>query len=173
MSAVRQWRGACNCRTVAPSLYSDHLNSVTLLDGNRPHPFQLASNPARSLYRWIFHTRDAAQRTGLPTDSHPQPSQTPLPFPYLQHVHAHTSSTSFPSSLNSLADDLASHRSSWKSLPPAAPSPTFFMDDHTPYTEQHGFIEQNLFSFVDTCLAKAQTKQVPSLSSSILLPCLE
>ncbi|KAF8955401.1 hypothetical protein BDZ97DRAFT_1740218, partial [Flammula alnicola] len=105
--------------TSSPSLYSDHLNSVTLLDGNRPHPYQLSSNPARSL----------------------------------------------------LADNLASHRNTWKSLPPAAPSPTFFMDDYTPYTENSGFIEQNIFSFVDTCLAKAQITQVPSLSSSILLPC--
>ncbi|KAF8972556.1 hypothetical protein BDZ97DRAFT_840690 [Flammula alnicola] len=63
--------------TSSPSLYSDHLNSVTLLDGNRPHPYQLSSNPARSLYRWIFHTRDAALQTGLPTESQPEPSETP------------------------------------------------------------------------------------------------
>ena len=48
--------------------------------------------------------------------------------PLLSHVHAHTNATDIPSTLNHIADSLATTSQTFPLLPPSAPVPTFFMD---------------------------------------------
>jgi len=159
----------------SPILYTNHLNSINILSSHIPYPHQMSSNPARSLYRWIF---DIRQRTeGVRTDIEEttagidgRGNEETVVFPFANHVRAHTSSLSIPSQLNRLADTIASHPNTHNFPPPSVPLPTFFMDYYTPFHPQDGYIEQKLSTYVDQQLASSQASQLCTLHQPILLP---
>ncbi|PPQ63162.1 hypothetical protein CVT24_005802 [Panaeolus cyanescens] len=106
------------------TIYSDHLNSVNLLN-NIPSPISLKTHPARSIYRWIIDIWSSMQ----------QP-------PLLQHVKAHTSSSSSASILNRVADNLASK--SHNISPPSSTYPDFFLDTFSLFSPSTGILENNI-----------------------------
>jgi hypothetical protein len=132
-----------------PLILTDHLNSVNLLN-NLLHPTSspplssLNSNPACSLYRWILNTfiKDRIDN--------------------FQHVRAHTNSNSLPSCLNRLADHITSQSQKFLAPPPSLPVPTFTMDQLTPYDDTHGFIEDNLNTFINEALIEQSPLSLPS-----------
>lgn len=117
-----------------PPVITDHLNSARLISDSFVHtllPHTWATLPARSLYRWLHNLL-----SHFPTR------------PVVTYTAAHTSSTTLPSIINAHADHYASS-SQYRPLPvPTLPVPSFFMDRFTPFTEQDGFIEYNIASFV-------------------------
>lgn len=124
-----------------PPIITDHLNSTRLISDsfiqNHP-PLSWSGLPARSLYRWL---RDLISQ--FPTR------------PTLNYTPAHTSSTSLPSLANAHADHYASSSQRFPLSNPTMPIPTFSMDRYTPFTEEDGFIEYNLASFVHHFSARA------------------
>ena len=138
----------------SPLLYTDHLNSVNILSSPVLCPRQISSNPARSLYRWIFDIRKRTQVVGIDDGENTagiddSGNETTTFFPFAHHVRAHTSSQSLPSQLNCLADTIASHPNTHNFPPPSVPLPTFFMDDYTPFHSQDGFLEQKISTYID------------------------
>ncbi|KAF8164190.1 hypothetical protein BJ912DRAFT_864156 [Pholiota molesta] len=120
-----------------PSILTDHLNSVRLLNtflhpNSSPPLSSLNSNPA--------HNCDV-----------------------FQHVRAHTNSTTLPSCLNHLADHIASQSQTFLAPPPSLPVPTFTMDPFTPYDENNGFIEANLNNFINNALVQKTPTCLPPL----------
>lgn len=75
---------------VAPTLFTDHLNSVKTVSTKLPDHV-LNPNPAHSPYRWIADVWDSMRNP-----------------PHLIHVKARTSSSSVPARLNRHADYIAS-----------------------------------------------------------------
>ncbi|KAF5377888.1 hypothetical protein D9615_006803 [Tricholomella constricta] len=136
------------------SLFTDHLNSVNLVNSFPLENFRLASNPARSLYRWI---QDLSRRS----------SATPTNALQVQHVRAHTSSSATPANLNRLVDKIASSSHHCLPPPPPAPVPTFFMDDYTLLSATDGWVESNLSDFLQA--RRLRIPHIPSFSS-IYLP---
>ncbi|KAF5385930.1 hypothetical protein D9615_002408 [Tricholomella constricta] len=137
-------------------LYTDHLNSVNLINSFPIENFRLASNPARSIYRW---TQALSQRAAA----------LPAPNLRVEHIRAHTSSQSVPATLNRLADHVASSYRRFQPPPPPAPVPTFFMDEYTLYSQSDGWIESNISDFVQSRLFRLRSQSLPSFSS-IYLP---
>ncbi|KAF5382556.1 hypothetical protein D9615_002847 [Tricholomella constricta] len=138
-------------------LYSDHLASVkTVTSARLSPPHSLARKPSRSLYRWILDLNFRSLQLGLTID--------------LQHVKAHTTSSSTPAQLNRLADHAAT--SAQKSLIPIPPAPltTFCMDDFSIFSATDGWVETDLSRYVQRSLAFSFFSHNPLLNhySSLL-----
>ena len=124
---------------VSPQIYTDHLNSTSLIDDSRTAVNQdrrLRSMNGRSYYRWIL---DLVSRR-LATVS---------------YTKAHTSDSTLSACLNREADYLASASQKHISVVPLAPVPTFFMDRYSFHREPDGWIESNIRYFVDHFHAKS------------------
>lgn len=151
--------GAATTLPDSPVIFTDHLNSVHLLQyPAKSTPHALFTHPARSLYRWILNVR-------LPA-SHTSPAN---PIPIISHVKAHTDSTTISSQMNRLVDAVASQSHRRRSSPAyAVPVPTFTMDEFAPFTPSLGFFEASLHAFIEDGLARLQAPPpnpvVPSYS---------
>ena len=124
---------------ISPTIYTDHLNSTTLINDHMSAVSQdrrLCSMNRRSYYRWILDlvTRKRATVT---------------------YTKAHTDELTTPASLNREADHLASTSQKLLSSIPIAPIPTFFMDPYTFHRDSDGWIESNIHYFVDLLTAKS------------------
>ena len=121
------------------SIFSDHLPSVCCISSTPTVPSSLRSSltfsPARSLYRWL--------RSLMVANPHCS----------VQHVRAHTQSTSSTSLANKLVDLYATSAQHRPYPPPPVPVPTFTMDRLTPFYPSFGDVETNLSSFVPHLLA--------------------
>lgn len=72
----------------------------------------------------------------------------PVPlFPLFFHIHAHTSSTSLPSSLNNLVDSVAWQSHQPLSILSSLSIPTFAIEDYAPWCSTHGFLMMPILSF--------------------------
>jgi len=121
-----------------PQIYTDHMNSTTLIDDSRTALNQerrLRTMNGRSYYRWIL---DLASRKSAT----------------ITYTKAHTNDASLSASLNREADHYASSAQKVISSIPIAPVPTFFMDPYTFHRETDGYIESNLRHFIDHFTAK-------------------
>ncbi|KAJ8089853.1 hypothetical protein PM082_018430 [Marasmius tenuissimus] len=108
-------------------IYSDHLNAIRFINNalrNKPLPSVIFSVPARSLYRWLLHIIEH-----LPTK------------PSFSHVRSHTNNLDAPSIANDAVDKHATRSQHLSLLPPAAPIPTFLMDDFVLHHHLTGYIE--------------------------------
>jgi hypothetical protein len=116
-----------------PQIYTDHLNSTTLIDDSRTAINQerrLRVMNGRSYYRWILDLVSRKSAT-------------------ITYTKAHTNDTSLPSTLNRQADHYASSAQKFISSIPIAPVPSFFMEPYTFHREPDGWIESNIRHFVD------------------------
>ncbi|KAK0442470.1 uncharacterized protein EV420DRAFT_1224633, partial [Desarmillaria tabescens] len=68
---------------------------------------------------------------------------------------AHTNSSSIPSQINAIADLVASCSQRLQIRPPPAPLPTFFMDPFMHYSENDGYIETSVPSYMLSMLTSA------------------
>ena len=119
-------------------LYSDHLNSVRFVSDVRSQVDQTATlrnKNACSYYRWL---RDIIRRSDIT----------------ITYTKAHTDGISLPAVLNDDANYYASRSQDHISNIPAAPTPTFFMNDYTYYRTGDDWVESNIRDFVDKVLAK-------------------
>ncbi|KAJ7670832.1 hypothetical protein DFH06DRAFT_1370021, partial [Mycena polygramma] len=119
-------------------LYSDHQNSVDLLDDIRTRICQdsrLRGMNGRSYYRWIL---DLVEEGSV----------------NMAYTRGHSAELTLPAQLNREADHYASGSQKLLDMVPVAPTPTFSMDTYTPYTAGDGWIESNIRSFVDYFLAE-------------------
>ncbi|KAJ7176386.1 hypothetical protein C8R43DRAFT_872728 [Mycena crocata] len=114
-------------------LYTDHLNSVRLIDDSQTqidqHP-RLRGMNGRSYYRWILKLT----------------SENPFKIKY---TAGHSSEVSIPARMNFEADYYASGSQRIFTKLPTAPVPTFFMDEFTFFTLRDGWIESNIRNYVD------------------------
>ncbi|PBK64850.1 hypothetical protein ARMSODRAFT_1022841 [Armillaria solidipes] len=97
----------------SPSLYTDHLNSSHIIASAihlPPLSHQWSSLPGRSLYRWLLHLLQHS-----PPPHHP---------PNIIYTPAYTNSSLTPSTVNMLADQLASGSQYLQLRPPPAPLPS-------------------------------------------------
>ncbi len=125
----------------SPSHYTDHLNSSRIIDSAihlPPLSHQWSSLPGRSLYRWLLHLLQHS-----PPPHHP---------PNIIYTPAHTNSSSTPSTVNALADHLASGSQYLQLRPPPAPLPTFFMDSFMLYSPNDGYVETSISSYLPSVL---------------------
>ena len=122
----------------SPQIYTDHLNSTTLIDDscsviNQENRLRMMNG--RSYYRWIL---DLTLRKSAS----------------ISYTKAHTSDTSLQASLNREADHFASLSQKIITTIPIAPIPTFFMNPYTFHHESNGWIESNTHYFIDHFMAK-------------------
>ena len=68
-------------------------------------------------------------------------------------MSGHTKSQTIPAQLNCFTDYFATHSNLLFLPPPSLPLPTFFMDNYTPFSFSHGYIESNIFSFTNSQLS--------------------
>ncbi|KAJ7920023.1 hypothetical protein B0H13DRAFT_2319938 [Mycena leptocephala] len=112
-------------------LYTDHLNSVRLIDDSKTAVDQqtrLHGMNGRSYYRWILALTD----------------ENPLTITY---TPGHSTEVSIPARMNFEADHYASSAQKHIDVP-TAPIPTFFMDEYTFFTLDDGWIESNTRNYV-------------------------
>ncbi|KAF5374645.1 hypothetical protein D9615_009023 [Tricholomella constricta] len=123
-------------------VYTDHLNSVRLLDDSRTHAnigARIRGMNGRSYYRWL---------TELYSDGRIQ----------LEYVKGHSEVSSIPSALNHYADHYASGAQHNVSKIPRAPIPTFLMDAFTFFSPDDGWIESNIRTYADRFMAIATAR---------------
>jgi hypothetical protein len=130
-----------------PQIYTNHMNSTTLVDDSRTavnQEHQLRTMNGRSYYRWIL---DLASRKSAK----------------ITYTKAHTNDTSLSASLNREADHYASSAQKVISSISIAPVPTFFMDPYMFHWETDGWIESNIRHFVDHFTTKATADRLALL----------
>lgn len=126
------------------TLYTDHLNSVRLIQDARTRlsgsmEWRLRYTTARSFYRWILHLDHAQHHRNT-----------------IEYTPGHADEVSTPAHLNNMADLYASSSQDNLNGLPIAPIPTFFMDDYTYFSERDGWIETGIKDYVS--LIDAQEK---------------
>ncbi|KAJ7015872.1 hypothetical protein C8F04DRAFT_984785 [Mycena alexandri] len=129
------------------TLYTDHLNSVRLIDDSKTAVDQqtrLRGMNGRSYYRWILALANA----------------NPLTIGTRQAIPP---KVSLPARMNFEADHYASHAQRHIHDVPTAPIPTFFRDDYTFYTRDDGWIESNVRDYV----AKSQIRHAATLAAPV------
>jgi hypothetical protein len=114
-------------------LYTDHLNSVCLIDDSKTIVDQkprLQHMNSHSYYRWILTLAASSNLDIL-------------------YTPGHSDEVSTPARMNFEADHYASsaQRHTLRTL--TAPIPTFFMDDFTFYNSRDGWIESNIRTYTD------------------------
>jgi hypothetical protein len=151
--------------STTPIILSDHLNSVNLLNNpTKTTPQGLFLHPARSIYRWIMsilesgvskdvEDRSSNSRKDVVALGSPPPC---LFSPLFSYVRAHTDSDTIPAQLNRMVDYVAAHSYRHSCPPPAAPVPTFAMDEYTPHTSALGFFDASVLTVVENDLAQMQ-----------------
>jgi hypothetical protein len=115
----------------ASVLYTDHLNSVRLIEDSRTAVEQqtrLRGMNGRAYYRWILALTNT----------------NPLKIVY---TPGHSTEVSEPARMNFEADHYASLAQRYLNDIPVAPIPTFFMDDFTFFSNDDGWIESNTVPF--------------------------
>ncbi|KAJ7777757.1 hypothetical protein B0H14DRAFT_2401425 [Mycena olivaceomarginata] len=130
--------------TVVPTLYSDHQNSVNLIDDIQTRVSQdsrLRGMNGRSYYRWIL-ALDRERRVNM------------------LYTRGHSAELTLPSQLNREADHYASGSQRFPRLVPFAPTPTFTMDAYTLHTKADGWIESNTRNFIDFFLAREAAERL-------------
>jgi hypothetical protein len=134
--------------TQSSTLHTDHLNSVRFIGDLRSKVCQenkLRTMNGRSYYRWIA---DLVTRTRTS----------------VVHVKSHTNNMGIGSWLNAEADYYASGAQNATHLIPAAPIPTFLMEDYAFYRDIDGWIESNIRIFVDYFLARQTARTLSPFS---------
>jgi hypothetical protein len=129
-------------------IISDHLNSVKLLSspaGIHNDKWIRKAN-GRSLYRWYAKLDDGRN----------------IP---LVHVKAHTGGDDSDSRLNGEADRVATAASAQASVILAAPEPTFAMDRQVLHSPADGYIEANIYRYVEHHLSLHTAETVYSQPS--------
>lgn len=129
---------------VIPTLYSDHQNSVDLIEDIQTRVSQdtrLRGMNGRSYYRWII---------ALVREQHVN----------MLYTRGHSAELSLPSQLNREADHYACGSQRFPELVPVAPTPTFTMDAYTLYTNVDGWVESNARNFIDFFLAKEAAERL-------------
>ena len=132
--------------TGSTMLYSDHLNSVQLIEDLRStigQETRLQLTNGRSFYRWIVN---------LIGHTHTSVS----------HTKSHTDEMSLGSLLTSEADHYASQAQNTVHMLLIAPIPTFYMEDFTLYCDSNRWIESNIHTFVDYFMARQTAKSLSS-----------
>ncbi|KAF5380096.1 hypothetical protein D9615_006221 [Tricholomella constricta] len=126
------------------TIFSDHLNSVRLLEDSRTHAnigARIRGMNGRSYYRWLIKLYAGSRLK-------------------LEHVKGHSEVSSISSALNHYADYYASGAQDNISEIPPAPIPTFLMDDFTFFSPDDGWIESNIRTYVDRSMAIATAKSL-------------
>jgi hypothetical protein len=132
--------------TGSTTLYSDHLNSVRLIEDLRSKIGQetrLRSINGRSYYRWIANLISRTCASVI-------------------HTKSHTDKRSLALLLNSEAVHYASQAQNAVHVLPIAPIPTFYMEDFALYCDSDGWIESNICIFVDYFMARQTAKLLSS-----------
>jgi hypothetical protein len=125
-------------------LYSDHLNSVRLIEDSRTvidQRHRLRTMNARSYYRWILALV----------------ARNPLK---IVCTRSHTDDLSLPSRINYEADHFASSAQRAIHTVFTAPIPTFTMDDYTFHSHIDGWIESNIRNFVDKSTTRSASQRI-------------
>ncbi|KAJ7894751.1 hypothetical protein B0H13DRAFT_2339128 [Mycena leptocephala] len=141
-------------------MYTDHLNSTRIIGDSFSNPLPShawSTLPARSLYRWL---RLIIQ--SQPTNRRPK----------ITYTRAHTDSQSIPARANAAADALASQSHNLIVPPLVCPDPTFCMDEYTFYTDNDGYIESNISSYIHHFSARSVATDTGFLVSGSLFPTL-
>ncbi|KAJ7243120.1 hypothetical protein B0H12DRAFT_1131436, partial [Mycena haematopus] len=134
----------CDDTTAVPCLYSDHQNSVNLIDDIRSDPSQISrlrGMNGRSYYRWILELVQEGRVS-------------------MTYTRGHSTELTLPAQMNREADHYASGSQKFRYLMHVAPLPTFTMDTYTLYTPVDGWIESNAQNFVDFFLAEAAARKL-------------
>jgi hypothetical protein len=129
------------------TLFPDHLNSVRFIKDSCLRVEQenkLRAMNGRSYYWWIVNIIAHSQTMVI-------------------HTKSHTNIMNLASLLNNEADHYASKAQGATHLIPAAPIPTFCMDDFTFYRDSDGWVESNICVFTDYFMVR---QTVVSLSHS-------
>ena len=127
-----------------PLLYTDHLNSVRLIEDIRTLVDQeprLRRMNGRSYYRWILSLINRKSVS-------------------IHYTKGHSDEMSLQSLLNSEADYYATKGQIIQNALPVAPTPTFFMDEYTFYRPLEGWIESNIRSYIEVTEAKHTASQI-------------
>ncbi|KZV78085.1 hypothetical protein EXIGLDRAFT_571841, partial [Exidia glandulosa HHB12029] len=95
---------------------------------------------ARSYYRWLFTLAEQHRGAGL----HPQ------------YTPGHSAAVDLPAALNMFADHYATKAQSHIDDLPAAPTPSFAMDDYTYWTAPDGWVEASMRDFYSHHRARQQ-----------------
>lgn len=117
------------------TIVSDHLNAVKMIN-HAPNEVEekLNQSHARSWYRWLLEIRKEQPAT-------------------VAHIRSHTGKEDERSQMNKRADSLASEGlRQWENIP-MAPEPTFMMDDFVVHTNEDGYVESGIQTFVQYHLA--------------------
>ncbi|KZV82964.1 hypothetical protein EXIGLDRAFT_736049 [Exidia glandulosa HHB12029] len=120
-------------RETAARLFSDHLLTTKLLDR---YTSRAEAEPrvrrmnGRAYYRWLFTLAEEHAR-GLRAE----------------YTRGHCDADDAPSALNRSADHFATKAQTLSHFLPAAPVPTFTMDDYAFYTPEDGWIESSISTF--------------------------
>jgi hypothetical protein len=125
-------------------LYTDHLNSVRLIEDSRTvvdQRHRLRTMNARSYYRWILALI----------------AKNPLKIVY---TRSHTDELSLPSRINYEADHFASSAQRAIHTVFTAPIPTFSMDDYTFHSYADGWIESNIRYFIDKSTTRSISQRI-------------
>jgi hypothetical protein len=125
-------------------LYSDHLNSIRLIEDSRTvvdQRHRLRTMNARSYYRWILALV----------------ARNPLKIVY---TRSHTDELSLPSLINYEADHYASSAQHAIHTVFTAPIPTFSMDDYTFHSFTDGWIESNIRNFIDKSTTRSSSQRL-------------
>ncbi|KAF8876370.1 hypothetical protein CPB84DRAFT_1689179 [Gymnopilus junonius] len=135
----------------ASSVLACHCNlpAITI-----PLPHLIKTRPSRSYYRWILDIWKNA------TDSQQEIS--------LIHCKAHTDNSTIPANLNRLVDHLATQSHHTALPPPTLSPPTFMMDDFTLHSTLHGFVESNIFTFIDSLLATSVSSTLDTYHAPLI-----
>ncbi|KAF7362208.1 hypothetical protein MVEN_00567000 [Mycena venus] len=126
------------------TLYTDHLNSVRLIDDSRTivdQQHRLRFMNGRSYYRWILALV----------------STNPLKIIY---TRGHSTEQSVPSRINFEADHYASRSQRVLQDVFPAPVPTFTMDDFTFHSHIDGWIESSIRYYVDKSAARSSSQRL-------------
>ncbi|KZV87604.1 hypothetical protein EXIGLDRAFT_620489, partial [Exidia glandulosa HHB12029] len=130
-------------------LYSDHLLTTTLLERYTSRPdfeHRIRRMNARSYYRWLFALAEQHRDEGL----------------HSQYTPGHSAAVDLPAALNGFADHYATHAQRHRDDLPAAPTPSFAMDDYTFWTAQDGWVEASMRDFYSHHRARQQGRSLAS-----------
>lgn len=123
-------------KSIDARIHTDHLNSVRLIDDSHTTTnmeSKIRHMNARSYYRWILSALHGS-------------------LTVIKYTKGHANDDTIPSILNTAADRHAVNAHTNLNTP-YAPTPTFFMDDYTPYNSTDGWIESNIRHYVERKLA--------------------